>query len=318
MCCWEFNRDESKFIIFSVFFILTILLCTSFFKYEYKQIEQKAEVVIPPRYINELRSVRNKEALRDNNQVLDVYKRSKDEPGKPRFVSQFSGEPFGALVIPKTSMAILKEENSKQRRNKRPPIRAFMDMTFGIVATLSEEPHKSMGNTNLIINLVTGNRHSTIPICLAEHITNTPNIISVKPAMEYFIDQYKHVSPTHPKPFSQVVTDKCWVQLTALIEGLNKTSIQDYTESAFRAFQGDTHFFSRYITILLCSSHTAKTLSTDLLAAYKIGQLTFDEYRFLRALLGYLYEIKDAESCDSYVAGLFTLLCTKYVTEDVK
>jgi hypothetical protein len=192
-----------------------------------------------------------------------------------------------------------------------------MDMTFGIIRPLPDELDKSIGNNNLVINVPRADNTGMVCINLAEYITNTANTIGFKSAIQHFCKQYEIMDPIYPKPFDQVVTDKCWASITALIEGLNNTSYEDYVEKAYEAFYDPSKsesFFEKYVITLLCGSHTCKTINHDLLGAYKKKQLTKEDYHFLCSLLGNVFEITGSEECDAYIDAVFGLLCSKQVT----
>jgi hypothetical protein len=235
------------------------------------------------------------------------------------FITTLQLRPFGCLINPKEGYAILREQNRLHRKNQIGPVTAKYDMTAGIIMSLPHSMDRSIVNHNLIIAVDIGQRNRAL-INLMEFLTDTSNVVNLKPTFDHLRAQYNLIEPGR-KPFDMVVTDHCWAALTALIEGLNKMSKQAYFERSYEAFTDPSKaetFFDECVLVLICSSHTANTLNHDLLKAYKQGHLTKEEYHFLAALIGHLYAIRSVDECDAYIDAVFALLCHKHNDDSVR
>jgi hypothetical protein len=285
-----------------------------------KQLAENAEDLISPSYVNKLRSERNVAERKDKDPYIDIHKRQIEyERNGDFFISALNLRPFGCLMIPIGGLAILKDQNRLCDKGLRGPVIAKYDMTAGIVKSLPAAMDKSIVNHNFIIGVNNGQPHKIL-INLMEFATDTSNVLNLRLSMEHLLTQYAMIDSGR-KLVDMVVTDHCWAAITALIEGLNRISKQEYFERSYEAFTHPSKakmFFKDYILILICSSHTAKTLNQDLLKAYKKGELTREEYHFLAALLGHIYAIKDVDECDAYVEAVFALLCHKYEDKTVR
>lgn len=230
--------------------------------------------------IQNLRRLSRQQGDLHSDDHIDIVMRSLQE--NRNFVRCVTSPEFSAILMMQEQVDVLRNwiEDTEYRE-------AFLDATGDIVRSVEGKP--VLHHVLLIQVMIPGNKNH-IPFNLAEMLTESQTMKKITRFLEDVLEFiYKRVKKRN-QLFHQVVTDKSFANIGAILQAFNDMNLTQYLEVCWEICNNDQKALLKGLTLVrLCSSHTCKTMSDEIQRHYSEYDVTVK----LKSAIGLMFNIRD-------------------------
>lgn len=215
------------------------------------------------------------------------------------FIRNVTAPDFSAVLMMQEQVDVLKAwiETTKYRQ-------AFLDATGDIVKMV--EKSKVLHHV-LLIQVKTADDKNSIPFNLAELLTESQKMRNITRFLEDVLDFIHEKISKRKQLFHQIVTDKSFANMGAILQAFNNMNLSEYLEVCWRIVNDGQHDLIKGLTLIrLCSSHTCKTMSDEIQRHYTDYDVTMK----LKAAIGVIFDIPDFQMLLEYCKYFLFVLMT--------
>lgn len=245
--------------------------------------------------LQNLRRITRQKTDLHSDDHIDIVMRSLEQ--NRDYIRCVTSPDFSAILMMQEQVDVLRDwiERTEYRE-------AFLDATGDIVRSVEGKP--VLHHVLLIQVKIPGNT-SCIPFNVAELLTESQTMKKITRFLEDVLE-FIHQSVSKRKQlFHQVVTDKSFANIGAILEVFNKINLSQYLEICWEiCINGQQALLKDLTLVRLCSSHTSKTMSDDIRRHYSDYEVTIK----LKSAIGLMFNIKNFEKLLQYCKYFLYLL----------